>query len=150
MTLSATKYTPERSKKHEITRWFPALRNTRPRDQQQIRHLICPKQQSGGSRSPPTRNHRMGAIPWEATSHQRIGPKTGVGSYPKKETSHHASLKEYGSFKDRRKWKLRQANKYRSRVSCPITTGSARISTNTLAFHSRIITKEIQTRESNN
>ena len=44
-----------------------------------------------------------GSYPVRSHLTHRIGPKTGLGSYPKKETSHHASLKEYGSFIDRGK-----------------------------------------------
>ena len=78
------------------------------------------------------------------------GPKTGVGSYPEQEASHHASLTEYGSLIDQGKWKPQQANKYGSRATCPITTSLSRIFMNKWAFDSKIIIKAIQTKESNN
>ena len=62
----------------------------------------------------------------------------------------HASLKEAGSLIDQGKGKPLQVNKYGSRASCPITTGSSRIFMNVVAIHSKIIIKEIQTKESKN
>ena len=143
---SATKYTPERSK--TIIR-LPALRNTRSRSRNQIRHIVCPNQQGGGPRNPPTRLTSLGATREKPTHRKNDGPKT-ERSYPEQEASHHASLKEYGSLIDRGKWKPQQANKYGSRASCPITTSSSRIFMNKWAFYSKIIIKAIQTKESNN
>ena len=147
------------------TRRSPALRNTRPRDLQEIIRLPTgnarprSRKSNKASHMPKTKRWRaqkssyacqiMGATR-EKPPHNQIGPKTGVGSYPEQEASHHASLKEFGSLIDQGKGKPLQVNKYGSRASCPITTGSSRIFMNMVAFHSKIIIIGFQTKESNN
>ena len=100
----------------------------------------------------------MGAIPWEATSHEvwsettKNGPED-PGELPR--ANRHriklASLKEYGSFIDQGKWKLQLVNKYQesSFMSHNHWLGSGTYEQ--VSFLSiKIITKDSQTEESKN
>ena len=118
----------------------------RPSNRKPIRHIICPKPRDRGPRNPPTRINKWALPVRSHLTNKEMVRKPVWGATPQKEASHHASLKEFGSLMDQGKWKLQQVNKYGSRASCPITTGSSRIFINKWAFDSKISIKRYKRR----